>query len=111
QAVIRSSVFGTPLMAALNPMTGVAFILFSFYMISDPATTPFSARGQVAFGAAVASAYGLLLVTHVVFGLFFALTTVSGVRAVTQYVWNFRKEGVAPPIPAPQPIAVLRKHA
>lgn len=111
QAVMRSGFFGTPLLAALNPMTGVAFILFSFYMISDPATTPFSARGQVAFGFGVASVYGLLVVIHVAFGLFFALTTVSGLRALAQYARNFRRAGVAARIPASQPVAVLRKHA
>lgn len=111
QAVIRSAVFGTPLLAALNPMTGVAFILFSFYMISDPATTPFSARSQVVFGVAVASAYGLLVVAHVAFGLFFALTAVSGARALAQYARNFRRASVDARIPAPQPITVLRKHA
>lgn len=111
QAVIRSAVFGTPLVAALNPMTGVAFILFSFYMISDPATTPFSARGQMAFGAAVAAAYGLLVVIHVAFGLFFALTTVSAMRALARYARNFGRAGMQARMPAAQPVAALRKHA
>ena len=53
-------------------MTGVAFLLFTFYMVTDPATTPSTPRGQIAFGAAVAAAYGLLMAFHVVFGLFFA---------------------------------------
>jgi len=72
QAAIRSALLGASLAGALNPMTGVAFVLFSYYMISDPATTPFSARSQALFGAAVAGAYGLLVTMHVSFGLFFA---------------------------------------
>jgi hypothetical protein len=40
QAVLRSAIHGTPLEAALLPMTGFAFILFTFYMITDPATSP-----------------------------------------------------------------------
>ena len=40
QAAVRSLVLGTPLMAGLAPMTGVAFVLFTFYMVTDPATTP-----------------------------------------------------------------------
>ena len=32
-------------------MTGVAFLLFTFYMVTDPATTPVTRRGQIAFGA------------------------------------------------------------
>jgi enediyne biosynthesis protein E5 len=80
---VRSTVQGTPLVAALLPMTGVAFLLFSFYMITDPATSPASVRGQVAFGLAVAMVYGLLLRSHVVFTLFFALTVVCALRGLT----------------------------
>lgn len=80
QAVVRSLVFDLPLASALLPMTGLAFILYSFYMVTDPATTPSGKWSQVAFGAGVAAAYGLLLTVHIVFGLFFALTLVSTVR-------------------------------
>ena len=57
QAVVRHLAFGAPLAAAWLPMTGVAFILFTFYMVTDPATTPSAPRAQVAFGASVAAAY------------------------------------------------------
>lgn len=85
QALVRSLVFETPLGAALLPMTGVAFILYTFYMVTDPATTPRSTQGQIAFGAGVAATYGLLMVGHVVFGLFFALTIVCAVRGLWLY--------------------------
>lgn len=85
QALARSLIFGTPITAALLPMTGMAFILYTFYMVTDPATTPNSSRAQVAFGVGVAATYGLLLVTHVVFGLFFALTIVCALRGVSLY--------------------------
>jgi len=55
-------------------------VLFTFYMISDPGTTPSRPRDQVWFGAAVAAAYGVLQVLHVVFGLFFALAAVCLLR-------------------------------
>lgn len=80
QAALRSVLFGTPLSAGLLPMTGVAFVLFTFYMVSDPSTTPRSARGQVAFGAGVAAVYGLLLAGHIVFTLFFSLSLVCLIR-------------------------------
>jgi enediyne biosynthesis protein E5 len=86
QAALRSWWFETPLMAALLPMTGVAYILYTFYMVTDPATTPNSYRAQVAFGASVALVYGLLLVAHVVFTLFFALTIVCLMRGLGLYV-------------------------
>lgn len=85
QAVVRNLVFGNPLAASLLPMTGMAFILYTFYMVTDPATTPTGKRAQVAFGAGVAVTYGLLLVMNVVFGLFFALTIVCAVRGLGLY--------------------------
>lgn len=80
QALVRSALFGASLAAALMPMTGLAFVLYTFYMVTDPATTPTEPRAQVVFGAAVAGVYGLLVVSHVVFGLFFALTIVCVMR-------------------------------
>lgn len=85
QALVRSLVFDLPLTPALLPMTGLAFILYSFYMVTDPATTPTGKWSQIAFGAGVAATYGLLLTFHIVFGLFFALTLVSTVRGVGLY--------------------------
>jgi hypothetical protein len=85
QALIRSLIFGTPLAAGLLPMTGMAFILYTFYMVTDPATTPQRKLSQVAFGAGVAVAYGMLMAMHVVFGLFFALTIVCTVRGLGLY--------------------------
>jgi hypothetical protein len=85
QAFVRAAWSGGPvaevLIPAIAPMTGVAFVLYTFYMATDPATTPSSVRSQLAFGGALAATYGLLVALHVVFGLFFALTAVSSVRA------------------------------
>lgn len=81
QAAIRSAINGSPLMAALLPMTGFAFILFTFYMITDPATSPSRSSSQIAFAAAVAAFYGFLMELHIVFGLFYALTIVTAGRA------------------------------
>jgi hypothetical protein len=86
QATLRHLILGHFFFPALNPMTGVAFLLFTFYMVTDPATTPVTARGQVAFGLSVAAAYGLLVAMHVVFGLFFALTAVCLGRGILLYV-------------------------
>jgi len=91
QALIRAALFGTPLGNSLNPMTVVAFILFSFYMISDPTTTPFGKKSQVAFGFSVAAVHGLLVSLHVVFGLFFAPTAVSGTRGLVNYVLSVKR--------------------
>ncbi|HEY4720524.1 MAG TPA: enediyne biosynthesis protein UnbU, partial [Anaerolineae bacterium] len=82
QAYLRHVFLGAELAGALMPMTGIAFILYTFYMVTDPPTTPSTTRSQIMFGASVATVYGLLMVSHVVFGLFFALTTVSTVRGL-----------------------------
>jgi len=101
QAVARSLLQDLPLGAALDPMTGLAFVLFTFYMITDPATTPIDTRNQVVFGASVALAYGLLVQLHVVFGLFIALTLVSAMRGVLLYrnAWSALRPAHAPQEP------------
>jgi hypothetical protein len=82
QALVRSAVNGTPWEAGLAPLTGLAFVLYTFYMITDPGTTPEQPWCQVAFGAGVAAVYGLIVQSHHVFGFYYALTIVSGIRGL-----------------------------
>ena len=111
QAVVRHYVTGAPLTAALLPMTGVAFVLFTFYMVTDPATTPLMPRAQFVFGASVALVYGLLVSLHVVFGFFFALATVSLVRGVTLYAQNYVKATADQRVAAQGALVVAREKA
>lgn len=103
QALLRAFLFGTPPEAGLVPMTGVAFLLFTFYMVTDPATTPDDRRGQVLFGLAVAATYGVLMRMHLVFGLFFALSIVSLLRgtALAARAWAARRAESPAPIDSP----------
>jgi enediyne biosynthesis protein E5 len=98
QAVARSSVAGVPASQAfvpmLVPMSGVAFLLYTFYMATDPATTPSAPRAQVLFGLALAAVYGMLVWLHIVFGLFFALTIVSALRAAALAWLSFSRHEV-----------------
>ncbi|MEV0428262.1 enediyne biosynthesis protein [Micromonospora sp. NPDC050495] len=80
QAVLRGVLLDTSIPAALATMTGVAFILFTNYMITDPGTTPTAPASQLAFGASVAVVYGILTAVSVVYGLFFATATVCLLR-------------------------------
>jgi Na+-translocating ferredoxin:NAD+ oxidoreductase RnfD subunit len=90
QAVLRSWWHGTPIAAPLLPMTGLAFVLFTFYMVTDPGTTPSGRRAQIVFGASVALTYGMLVTFHIVFGLFFALAIVTIGRGALMYLAAWR---------------------
>lgn len=113
QAGIRSLVEPEEvrLLAALNVMSGPAFILFTFYMISDPQTTP-EPRGetavwtwrrilsrrhllsweQIGFGFGAAVMYGLLMSQGVVYTLFFCLSLNSAMRGVLLWCRRSRIE-------------------
>jgi enediyne biosynthesis protein E5 len=85
QALIRHFVWDVALWASLGIMTGVAFVLFTNYMITDPGTTPTSFRNQFMFGSSVATVYGILMFFNVVYTLFFAVTIVCLIRGL--YWW------------------------
>lgn len=98
QALLRHWLFDTSLTGALMPMTGMAFIVFTFYMLTDPGTTPAKTLRQVVFGAAVAFAYCACMLLHIVFGLFFALTAVCSVRGIIMYTSAWRRQHAPTPV-------------
>ena len=100
QALVRHFLFGAALLPALSPMTGMAFLLFTFYMVPDPGTTPSAPSRQVLFGASVAAAYGLLLSLHVTFAPFLGLCLVCGVRGIALHLAHYREVRRAAPVPA-----------
>jgi enediyne biosynthesis protein E5 len=92
QAVVRWSFFDDiSLLAALAPMTGATFVLFTFYMITDPRTTPSSVRGQIAFGLSIGAAYGLVVSLRIVFTFFFAVTIAALLRGAVLYAARWRR--------------------
>ncbi|MEV4476634.1 enediyne biosynthesis protein [Nonomuraea sp. NPDC049504] len=93
QAFVRHWVWDVALFSALGTMTGVAFVLFTNYMITDPGTTPFKARAQFMFGGSVAVVYGILMQFNITYTLFFALVIVCGVRGLGWWVHHFRNRG------------------
>ncbi|WP_158883805.1 enediyne biosynthesis protein [Amycolatopsis anabasis] len=86
QSIVRGLLFDTSIPAALGMMTGVAFVLFTNYMVTDPGTTPSRPGAQVAFGAGVALLYGFFMVAHIAYGLFFATTAVCLIRGL--FLWG-----------------------
>lgn len=87
QGQVRSWYFGTSWIVPLTPMTSAAFMVFTLYMIPDPATTPVQPLRQALFGVVIAAVYGILLVNHMVYGLFIALAIVCGMRGASLYAW------------------------
>jgi hypothetical protein len=91
QGLVRHFVWDVQLWAALGPITGVAFILFTNYMITDPGTTPSTGRAMFAFGASVAGVYGVLMAFNVVYTLFFAVTIVCVARGLYWWAVSLRE--------------------
>jgi hypothetical protein len=107
QALVRHWLFGVQLNTALGVMTGVAFILFSNYMVTDPATTPSKGLAKFMFGSSVAVVYGVLMAFNVVYTLFFALSIVCALRGLGWWGASFaarrrerRRGATAAPGPA-----------
>lgn len=97
QALVRSWMYGTPWHVLALPMTSAGFLLFTNYMVPDPATTPIGTKSQILFGLAIAGLYGVIIVNHIVFGFFLALTIVCGIRGLYLH-WYYRSDK-GPPKP------------
>ncbi|MGW4798453.1 enediyne biosynthesis protein [Nonomuraea sp. NPDC004297] len=87
QAVVRGLIIDDiSILGGLSMMTGVAFILFTNYMITDPGTSPSRPLSQVAFGGGVAVVYGLLMGMNIPYGIFFATAAVCLIRG--GFLWS-----------------------
>jgi len=86
QAVVRGLLFGTSIPGALAMATGVAFVLYTNYMVTDPGTTPSKPAPQFVFGAGIAVVYGFFMVAHIAYGLFFATAVVCLIRGL--FLWS-----------------------
>lgn len=95
QAGIRSWYWDIPWQVPLIPMTSTAFVLFTLYMVPDPATSPLSRNRQMIFGFSVAAVYSVLLELHVVYGLFLALWIVCAVRGAGLYLMAMRSRATS----------------
>ncbi|SDI18097.1 enediyne biosynthesis protein [Nonomuraea jiangxiensis] len=87
QAVIRGLIIDDiSILGGLAMMTGVAFVLFTNYMITDPGTSPSKPLSQIAFGGGVAAMYGLLLAMNIPYAIFFATALVCLIRG--GFLWS-----------------------
>ncbi|MFD0900364.1 enediyne biosynthesis protein [Actinomadura sediminis] len=93
QAVFRGWLLDTSIPAALIMMTGVAFVLYTNYMVTDPGTSPSAPASQFAFGGGIAVVYGLLTGAGIAYGLFFATALVCLVRGL--FLWSLHLSAMA----------------
>jgi hypothetical protein len=89
QAVLRGVIWGTAIPGALGMATGIAFVLYTNYMVTDPGTSPSKPVSQFAFGAGVALTYGFFTAVHVAYGLFLATATVCLIRGAFLWALHF----------------------
>lgn len=105
QAVCRWAFLGAELGGTVVAASGPVAFLFSFYMITDPGTSPIKTWSQVAFGAGIGLLYGVFMAFHVVYGLLWALFIVCAVRGLAIYRDGRRTPNLAGGSPiAPQPL-------
>lgn len=106
QGLIRKVVFDTNFLAVLVVATGPLALIFTFYMVSDPGTTPTRLAPQVVFGTAVGLLYGSLVAVHLIYPLFWSLFLVCAVRGAYCFAGSRRRqtggqtEAHEPPRPA-----------
>jgi len=108
QAILRALIEGNPWYVHLMPMSSAAFIIFTLYMIPDPATTPLVWWRQILFAVGVACLYGVLITLHVVFVLFLALLGVCAVRGISLWLYHAYKSRNPIPTTGPAGMSVAQ---
>jgi hypothetical protein len=82
-ALLRAQLTHMPTVITLwATVSGGAFMLFSFFMITDPKTSPGSTRGMILFGAGIGLVDIWLQLSTAVFSLFYALFIVTLARGL-----------------------------
>ena len=85
----RALWLGDPIAIPLHQLQNGALLIFAFFMISDPKTTPNTATGRVLFAAAVAAiAFTIQFIYYEPNGLILALILAS--PTVPLFDWLFR---------------------
>jgi len=76
-SLLRSVITGDSFFAEVSPLTGPMYQLFSFFMVTDPATTVKSRNGQILVVFLVALVEFILRLNQVIYAPFYALFLVG----------------------------------
>lgn len=88
----RALILGDPMAIFMNQMEQGVFLIFAFFMISDPRTTPNSRFGRLIFAFAVASiAYLMHFIFQIREGIFYALFIVSMTTPLIDTIFKGQK--------------------
>jgi Na+-translocating ferredoxin:NAD+ oxidoreductase RnfD subunit len=96
--VIRAEMKGIPVARVLAPLLGPGLLLFSFHMISDPATTPRTRSLRFAFGITVAAIDAILRYNEIPSSPLFALLITA---VAIPFVRDYEDRHLAKVVPLP----------
>jgi len=92
-ALVRAQMTHMPWQITLwATVSGGAFMLFSFFMITDPKTSPSTTKGMIQFGAGLGLVDFWFQLNTAVFSLFYALFAVTAVRGLFIVYTTLRDE-------------------
>lgn len=91
----RAWIQQTPIVTQLVVLSGIPMVLFTFYMITDPQTSPRRLRSQIFFGAGIACMYYVLLTMHIQYMMFYSVTCVCALRGLGLFALSLRAPATA----------------
>jgi Na+-transporting NADH:ubiquinone oxidoreductase subunit NqrB len=86
-AWVRSLINGQPFFAEVAPITGPMYMLFTFFMITDPKTTVKGRNAQILVAFLVAGAECVLRLAQNIHAPYFALFTVGPIANLVEIWW------------------------
>lgn len=86
-AWLRHVFFGAPLYAAFGPMMGASLQLFTFFMITDPKSTPTTRKARMAFAFLIALIDAIFRVNRIPNPQFYALFLTCLVMIIPYRIW------------------------
>ncbi len=95
-ALLRHVFVDEPLYYALGPMMGASFQLFTFFMLTDPKTTPSTTLMRVVIAFSVAAVDAYLRIHQITNSLFYAAFIVTILIGLPYRIYSTRKNTMLP---------------